>query len=95
MQSSIATSVASLEAQVAAVNRFSERNFLRLNVEKCEIVMFSRDQRIKVLKCEVNGTVAVPAVDMGKCLGYWWKGGLLATQLIEENIRNARQAFFQ
>ena len=53
----LATSVASLEAQMAVVKRFAERNFLRLNVEKYEIVMLSRDQRITVPDCEVDGVV--------------------------------------
>ena len=53
----LATSVASLEAQMAVVKRFAERNFLRLNVEKYEIVMLSRDQRITIPDCEVDGVV--------------------------------------
>ena len=39
----LATSVASLEAQMAAVKRFAERKFLRLTIQKCEIVMSSKD----------------------------------------------------
>ena len=42
---------------------------------------------------EVDGSV-LPAGDMGKCLGYWWKGDLLATRAVEENIMKARRAFF-
>ena len=34
----LTTSVASLEPQMAVVKRFAERNFLKLNVETCEIV---------------------------------------------------------
>lgn len=33
------TSKESLEAQVALVKRFTEMNFLKLNVGKCEVVM--------------------------------------------------------
>ena len=66
----LATSEASLEAQMAVVKRFAGRNFLRLNVEKCEIVMLLRDQRITVPDREVDGVV-VPARDVGKCLVYW------------------------
>ena len=43
--------------------------------------------------CDVNGVV-VPSGDVGKCLGYWWKGDLSPSKSIEENINKARQAFF-
>ena len=36
----------------------------------------------------------LPAEDVHKCLGYWWKGDLLATKSVEENILNAHHAFF-
>ena len=36
----------------------------------------------------------MPAGDVGKCLGYWWKGDLLATKSVVENIKKARHAFF-
>ena len=43
--------------------------------------------------CEVEGTF-LPVSDTGKCLGVWWKGNLMATKSIEENIKKARRAFF-
>ena len=30
----------------------------------------------------------------GKRLGYWWRGDLLASHAVEENIQKARRAFF-
>ena len=36
----------------------------------------------------------MPAGDVGKCLGYWWKGDLLASRYVEQNIQKAHQAFF-
>ena len=36
----LASSKESLEAQVAMVKEFAERNFLKLNVGKCEVVMW-------------------------------------------------------
>ena len=36
----------------------------------------------------------LPAGDVGKCLGYWWKSDLLATKSVEEDILKARRAFF-
>ena len=43
--------------------------------------------------CKVEGTV-MPAGDVGKCLGYWWKGDLFATKSVDENIKKARRCFF-
>ena len=53
----LATSKESLEAQVALVKKFAEMNFLKLNVDKCEIVMFSRGNNVDVPVCEVDGSV--------------------------------------
>ena len=36
----------------------------------------------------------MPARDIGKCLGYWWRRDLSACTSIDENIRNAHCAFF-
>ena len=64
----LATSEASLEAQVALVNEFASTNFLKLNLSKCEIVVFSRDRRVTLPTCEVDGFV-LPVGDVGQCLG--------------------------
>ena len=77
---------------MALVKAFADKNFLRLNINKCEIVMLSRDQSTALPSCEVDGSI-LPA-DVGKCLGYWWKSDLLATKSVEENILKARRAFF-
>ena len=55
--------------------------------------MFSRDHSTAFPSCEVDGSI-LPAGDVGKCLGYWWKSDLLATKSVEENIWKARRAFF-
>ena len=53
----LATSTDSLEAQVSMVKDFAARNFLKLNVQKCEIVMFSRGRGSGVTpRCEVDGS---------------------------------------
>ena len=44
---------------------FAARNFLRLNVQKCEIVMFSRGHGSGVApRCEVDGS-EIPVRDAG------------------------------
>ena len=68
-------------------------NLLKLNTNKCEIVVFSRDRNFAPPSCEVEGS-EMPVGDVGKCLGYWWKGDLLATRSVDENIKKARRAFF-
>ena len=54
----LAISIDSLNAQVALVKKFAENNFLKLNVQKCEVVVFDRGQRCDVLpECEIDGSV--------------------------------------
>ena len=89
----LATSEDSLQRQVGLVKAFAEENLLRLNVSKCELVLFSQNRNIVPPVCEVEGTV-MPAGDVGKCLGYWWKGDLFATKSVDENIKKARRSFF-
>ena len=89
----LATSEASLRYQIDLVKAFAEQNLLKLNVSKCEIVVFSKQPSKALPVCEVDGSV-MPAGDVGKCLGYWWKGDLSASRSVEENIRKARRAFF-
>ena len=90
----LATSIDSLNAQVALVKGFAEENFLKLNVQKCQVVIFDRGQRSGVLPvCEIDGSIP-PSGYEGKCLGYLWRGDLLTSHAVEENIQKARQAFF-
>ena len=87
----LATSEESLVAlpQVELVKQFTERNFLKLNMSKYKIMVFIKSQKVAFLDCEVDGSV-LPAGDVGKCLGYWWKADLLATRSVEDNIQKAR-----
>ena len=72
---------------------FTERNVLKLNVVKCEVLMFSRGRSVDVPECVV-GALVLPAGDIGKCLGFWWKGDLLPTRSVDESIKKVRCAFF-
>ena len=71
----LATSEASLKRQVDLVKMFADQNLLKLNFSKCEIVLFSTQPYTTFPVCEVDGSI-MPAGDIGKCLGYWWKGDL-------------------
>ena len=62
----LATSETSLKCQVEMVKEFADQNLLKLNVSKCEIVVFSTQQSSTTLPvCEVDGSV-MPAGDVGK-----------------------------
>ena len=89
----LATSEASLRYQIDLVKAFAEQNLLKLNVGKCVIVVFSKQPSKALPVCEVDGLVML-AGDVGKCLGYWWKGDHSASRSVEENIWKARCAFF-
>ena len=89
----LATSEETLTRQIALVKKNAEENLLKLNTNKCEIVVLSRDRNFAPPSCEVEGS-EMPVGDVGKCLGYWWKGDLLATRSVDENIKKARRAFF-
>ena len=91
----LASSVDTLNNQVELVKSFACDNLLKLNVQKCEIVSFSRTRTVvPSIVCEVDGQV-LPSSSTGKCLGYWWSGDLGAGRAVEENITKARRAFFQ
>ena len=36
----------------------------------------------------------IPVRNAAKCLGYWWRGDMMALRSVEENIRRARKSFF-
>ena len=86
----LSTSIASLDTQISIVRVFAEKNFLKLNIRKCEIIPFSCNS-VPHGHESING---LPVVSTAKCLGYWWGRDLFAPKLIEENIKKARNAFF-
>ena len=62
----LTTSADPLEAQVAIVNNFAARNFLKLNIDTCEIVTLGNKSSLSEAPlCEVNGCVlpVVPEVN--------------------------------
>ena len=69
----LASSVSSMAEQVAMVQTFARENLLKLNAQKCEIVVLSRNQTNQFPECSIDGEV-IPASDVRKCLGYWWRG---------------------
>ena len=91
----LSTSEEGLEDQVKSVKEFCGEKFLKLNVQKCEVIMFDRHGGgSRGCNVEVDGET-IPGVSVAKCLGYWWKGDLYATAAVDEGIKKARRAFFQ
>ena len=52
------------------------------------IVVFSRNKMKQFPKYSIDGEL-IPAGDVGKCLGDWWREDLMATRAVEENIKKA------
>ena len=57
-------------AQVALVQKFANDNFLKLNMGKCEVTVFSTDRSATSVEYSVDGEL-VPIGETGKCLRYW------------------------
>ena len=96
----LASSLSSMEAQVAVVSRFTTENFLKLNESKCEIIIFrkSTSRAPSPINCASDsdvGTCSFPIKEEGKCLGYVWRPNLSSIRMTEERIQKARRAFFQ
>ena len=68
------TSEAYLEAQVALVNEFATRNFLKLNLSKCETVVVSRimvTQNVtNTIKILANFQVTISKIQAGGYNGF-------------------------
>ena len=58
--------------QFDMVKLFAKKRDLKLNVTKCDIVVFANrpSGADNLPVCDVDG-VAVPSGDVGRCLGYW------------------------
>ena len=90
----LSTSSCTLEKQATLVCDFADKNFLKLNVLKCEVIVFgSGNGSVDSPNCVVGGG-ALPVRDTVKCLGYWWNKDLVALKCVDENIKKARKAFF-
>ena len=83
----------SLEAQVAMVKEFADRNSLKMNVGKCEAVMFSRGCSVDVPECVVDVQFCQPGIletvwGFGERGIYWHPDQLMRT------LRKRGEPFF-
>ena len=63
--------------------------FLKLNVGKCEVIVFSYDRSATSVECSVGGELVLVG-GTGEHLGYCWRGDLLSSRAVQENIKRAR-----
>jgi len=78
---------------VLLVQRFAKENFLKLITIKCEVVVFASDSHAAHPECKI-AELAISVGSEDKCLGYWWRGDLMANRAVEEGIKKARRSFF-
>ena len=89
----IASSLASAEAQGALILEFATQNGLSLNQSKTEIVKVSKSQNPGHAQLHILDSV-VDTIPHAKCLGFHWSHSLSARHGVEENIAKARRQFF-
>ena len=82
---SITTNLVSLQHQAEIVQQFTEDNFLKLNLDKLELLPMSSSQVPH--ECSIRiGTYTVPSSTSAKCLGFIWSSNLFPKASIEQNI---------
>ena len=88
----MATSEESLKCQEALVNTFAQENLLKLNVSKCEIMLFSKKWDTALLVHEVGGSI-MPLVMLGNVWASGGKGISLHQNLKRTSRRHAVLSF--
>ena len=77
----------------AVIEKFLLENFLKLNCDKCEILVHSSGNSTPDITVHV-GSHSLKPVTASRCLGTWWTSDLMPRKAIAENIAKARRAFF-
>ena len=81
-----------LEALIQMVQRYTTRNGLKLNVEKCEILTAPKSTSSQnVVRV---GESSIPVRGSIKVLGTWLTSNLTSDIAVDDNIQKARRAFF-
>ena len=83
----------SSERQTMVIEKFLLENFLKLNCDKCEILVHSSGNSTPDITVHV-GSHSLKPVTASRCLGTWWTSDLMPRKAIAENIAKARRAFF-
>ena len=68
-------------SQVSLVQGFAKENLLKLNIQKCEVVVFASDPHAPYPEYKIaEQSISVGSED--KCLGYLWQGNLMANRAV-------------
>ena len=90
---SLTCNLHSSNIQATVIEDFLTKNFLQMNVHKCDLVPHSHGSVPKNAQVEV-GSATLTATTASKCLGIWWTSDLNPSKAITENISKAQKAFF-
>ena len=74
------------------IDSFASAKSLILSIDKCEAVISPSNQR-NLSTIEVKN-IDIPVSQSARCLGAWWSTSLSSKIWIENNIKQARGAFF-
>ena len=75
----------SSERQTMVIEKFLLENFLKLNCDKCEILVHSSGNSTPDITVNV-GSHSLKPVTNSRCLGTWWTSDLIPRKAIAENI---------
>ena len=82
-----------MENQARTVETFAEKNALKINPSKCEVVAVSSKKNVNSPLCSVANQAIYPSAH-AKCLGFWWSWDLSANISVGQAINSACRAFF-
>ena len=89
----VAPNLLSVEQQAFIVKSFTDRNFLKLNMDKLEILEMTNGNHVRVDPIQVGPVVLKPSSSV-TCLGVIWSNSLSPKESIAYNISKARRSFF-
>ena len=89
----MAPNLLSVEQQASIVKYFTDRNFLKLNMDKLEILEMTNGNHVRVDPIQVGPVVLKPSSSV-TCLGVIWSNSLSPKESIAYNISKARRSFF-
>ena len=89
----VTSSLQCLRQQVDFVQSFATQNGLKLNIQKCEVMIAASICNAGKVVCSI-GPDELIARSSVKRLGFWWSWDLSTRAAVEESIQKSRRAFF-
>ena len=91
---SVTSNLMCVKKQADIMQSFTERNGLKLNTEKLELLPMYQGTNVQPDEELQIGTASIPFSNSSRCLGVVWTHDLSPKQSILLNIKKARKAFF-